>query len=112
MVMNDLTGISEQLKGAMTDVNKVTGDIQILIADVKEKGILDNVKGTLANVEGITQKINDGEGTLGALITDKSVYEDLQEIMGGAKRSTVIKEAVRYIKSKNKKEAKEPLPEK
>lgn len=106
-IMNDLTGVSESLKKAIADVQGVTANVNVIIDDVKKKDLVSNLKGTLANVEGVTQKINNGEGTLGALVTDKSLYQDLQELLGGAKRSTVIKEAIRYIRSKNRKEQEE-----
>jgi len=34
---------------------------------------------TLANLEEITTKINQGEGTIGKLVTDEEVYESAQE---------------------------------
>lgn len=101
-VLNDLTGVSNSARLALVDVKSVTGSVSDIMADVKKKDLVGNIKGTLVNVEDITKKINEGEGTLGLLITDKSVYEDLQEIMGGAKRSTVIRQAVRYVKGRNK----------
>lgn len=106
-ILNDLTGVSSTVKAALKDVKGVTGSVQAVIKDVEQKDLIANVKGTLANVEEITRAIKDGEGTVGMLIYDKSLHEDLQEILGGAKRSTVIKEAVRYVKSKNRKDKSE-----
>jgi len=103
-VLNDVTNMTGTVKKALVDVKGVTGDVQAVLADVKQKDLVGNIKGTLANVEDITRKINEGEGTVGMLINDKSLHQDLQELLGGAKRSTVIKEAVRYVKSKNREE--------
>lgn len=99
---DQVASVLNDLKGAMGDVKGVTGDVQAVIADVKQRDIIGNVKGTVVNVEDITKKINEGEGTLGMLVTDKSLYQDLQELLGGAKRSTVVKEAIRYVKKRNK----------
>ena len=38
----------------------------------------------LANLRSITEKINEGEGTVGALIADPTIYENLVSILGGA----------------------------
>ncbi len=43
------------------------------------------------HLEEITRKINSGQGTLGAIINDPTVFEDLKSMMGGAKRSSVLK---------------------
>lgn len=93
----------DDIKKALNDVSRVTGSVQAMISDLEQKKVVDNLKGTLANVEDITRKINQGEGTVGALITDKSLYEDIQAILGSASRSTVVKEAVRYAKERGEK---------
>ena len=103
-ILNDLTGVSASLKKAIADVQGVTSNVNVIIDDVKKKDLVSNLKGTLANVEGVTAKINNGEGTLGALVTDKSLYQDLQELLGGAKRSVAIREAIRYVRAKNVKD--------
>ena len=43
----------------------------------------------------ITTRVNAGEGTLGAVINDPTVYEDLKEILGNIKRNRVLRELVR-----------------
>jgi phospholipid/cholesterol/gamma-HCH transport system substrate-binding protein len=40
----------------------------------KANGILDQLNGTSQNLDAISGKINDGSGTVGALINDKSLY--------------------------------------
>jgi phospholipid/cholesterol/gamma-HCH transport system substrate-binding protein len=40
----------------------------------KANGILDQLHGTTQNLDAISGKINDGSGTVGALINDKSLY--------------------------------------
>ena len=42
-----------------------------------------------------------GEGTLGAVINDPTVYEDLKEVLGNVKRNRVLRELVRYSISNN-----------
>ena len=43
-----------------------------------------------------TTKISKGEGSLGAIINDPTVYEDLKEILGNVKRNRILRELVRY----------------
>jgi phospholipid/cholesterol/gamma-HCH transport system substrate-binding protein len=53
------------------------------------------------SLNSILNKIETGEGSLGALINDPTVYEDLKVILGGAKRSKVIKGLIQYTIKKN-----------
>src|SRR5262249_22178331 len=47
----------------------------------------------------ITGKIRAGEGTLGALVVDPSVYDDLRTVLGNVKRNKVLQELVRITVS-------------
>ncbi len=40
--------------------------------------------------------IRKGEGSLGALINDPTVYEDLRTVLGNVKRNFILRELVRY----------------
>ena len=37
-----------------------------------------------------------GEGTLGGLISDPTVYEDLRQVLGNVKRNRVLRALVRF----------------
>ena len=55
-----------------------------------------NDLGQAANdVKAITAKVKAGQGSLGAIINDPTVYEDLKEILGNLKRNRVLRELVR-----------------
>lgn len=45
---------------------------------------------SMAHMEEILRKIRMGEGSLGALINDPTVYEDIKAMTGGAKRSSIL----------------------
>lgn len=64
----------------------VYGDAKTLMADLSQSA---------ADVKAITGKIKAGEGTLGAVINDPTVYEDLKEVLGNIKRNRVLRELVR-----------------
>ena len=56
------------------------------------------------SIDNIVKKVERGEGSLGGIINDPTVYEDLKVILGGAKRSKTIKTLVRYTIKKKKEE--------
>jgi phospholipid/cholesterol/gamma-HCH transport system substrate-binding protein len=47
------------------------------------------------NLNSILQKINDGHGTLGALINDPGLYDDAKALVGGANRNRIVRNMVR-----------------
>lgn len=51
---------------------------------------LDNVTVATADIKSIAAKVNQGEGTVGALVNDKKIYSQLDETTAGL-RDTVIK---------------------
>jgi phospholipid/cholesterol/gamma-HCH transport system substrate-binding protein len=54
-----------------------------------------NLGGVAADLKAITGTIRSGEGTLGALVNDPSVYDDLRTILGNLKRNRILRELVR-----------------
>jgi phospholipid/cholesterol/gamma-HCH transport system substrate-binding protein len=43
----------------------------------------------------ILDKVNNGAGTLGALVNDPGLYEDARALVGGANRNRIIRNLVR-----------------
>jgi len=52
---------------------------------------------SMAHLENILAKIDRGDGTIGALINDPTVYEDMKSMTGGAKRSTILRYFMRQF---------------
>lgn len=64
------------------------------------------------NLNGILEKINNGTGTLGALINDPALYYDARALLGGANRNRIIRNLVRKtVKEGDQEQAKEPAPD-
>lgn len=69
-----------------TNVNASTSDLPKKINDLY---------GTMNHMKSIMSKIDHGDGTIGALVNDPSLYEDLKSLLGGANRNKVLKYFVR-----------------
>ncbi len=91
MELSDLTkkinGIADQTKDVLVSVNGIMNSAQ---------GSVDNVDAITGNLKTVTQKINQGNGTLGALVNDKQVYQslnsatvDIRETMSAARVGVV-----------------------
>lgn len=71
-----------------TDLKVMAADLRLLIADAKT-----------------------GKGTVGRLLTDPSVYEDIKVLLGNVRRNDAVKAMVRYaIEQEDKRAAESPRP--
>lgn len=65
---------------------------------------LDNVAAITDDLRAITAGMRQGKGTIGALLVDPSVYEDMKIVLGNVERNDVLRALVRYsIKQDEKK---------
>ena len=64
------------------------------------------VKRALVSISQIVEKVNNGSGTLGALVNDAGLYDEIRALVGGANRSRIIRNLVRKtIKDTNEAES-------
>lgn len=59
-------------------------------------GIIDNIYKTSGHFLSISKKIEEGRGTLGGLISDDSLYNDLKSLFGKASRNKLLRSVIRY----------------
>jgi phospholipid/cholesterol/gamma-HCH transport system substrate-binding protein len=57
---------------------------------------LTNVTAITADVRAIVSDMRAGKGTIGALLVDPSVYEDVKVVLGNVQRNDVLRALVRY----------------
>ncbi len=58
---------------------------------------LDNVAAITDDLRAITAGMRQGKGTVGALLVDPSVYEDMKIVLGNVERNDVLRALVRYL---------------
>jgi phospholipid/cholesterol/gamma-HCH transport system substrate-binding protein len=72
-------------------------DISDLIS--KTNQILDSAKDTMQNVDSISSKVNNGQGTMGALVNDKEIYQQVNAATEEAKvGATAFQENMEALK--------------
>jgi phospholipid/cholesterol/gamma-HCH transport system substrate-binding protein len=57
---------------------------------------VDDLAAITGDVRVMAQNMREGKGTLGALMVDPSVYEDLKLLLGNVQRNEVLRALVRY----------------
>jgi phospholipid/cholesterol/gamma-HCH transport system substrate-binding protein len=101
-ILVDVREISSQVRGGK-------GLLHAILYDPAGGELVNNLSSAAKSADNIVKKVERGEGTLGGIINDPTVYEDLKVILGGAKRSTIIKALIRYtIKKKKAEQGEEP----
>jgi phospholipid/cholesterol/gamma-HCH transport system substrate-binding protein len=72
-----LVQTERELKPILVKVNQLADSLN----DLELKRVVNNANTTMANLSAITDKINKGEGSLGALINDKKTVDNLNKTM-------------------------------
>ncbi len=94
----NLTETSQSINSVMAALNKGRGAHEL--------------NRTLKNIRILTEKLNRGEGTVGALLNDATLYEDLKHLIGGANRNSILKFFVRQAVKSSDEGKKEELEQK
>lgn len=86
--LNTMMGsVNRQLPTLMTKANSVMDNTETLtrnLSGLDVQGTMNRVNMTLDNVEQMTAKLNSNEGTLGLLMRDPSLYNNLSNTMNSA----------------------------
>jgi phospholipid/cholesterol/gamma-HCH transport system substrate-binding protein len=91
-IMSQIGDLGKKLEGSLGGLS------QALSGDPQHPGLIqkidrlvsdnhDNVSATIANLKDVTDKLNKGEGTLGKLINDPKLHDDLVATIGEIKAS-------------------------
>ncbi|MBA3848373.1 MAG: hypothetical protein C0502_00060 [Opitutus sp.] len=95
---DELLGAVGEIRTAAADARVFMSDTRGIVADVKAgKGAIgallydpataDNLKLTMNNLRDLSAKLNRGEGTLGKLLADDSMYKEIQGVVKKADRA-------------------------
>ncbi len=60
------------------------------------------LRGAITQLNQILEKINNGTGTIGALINDASLYDDVKTLLGGVNRNRIVRNLVRQTLKEGK----------
>ncbi len=63
-----------------------TGKVAVDDAKVQITGLLGSAEKVMGDAKGLTERIASGKGTIGALLADKEMYDDIREMMKDMKR--------------------------
>lgn len=87
-----------RLEKILKNLENLTSNTNKLMSTINDKNLnstIANFKQSSDSMSKITKQIEEGPGSLHALIYDQSLHEDMRTLMGGANRSKVLKYFIR-----------------
>jgi len=97
----DIGESARLLKSLLANLQSGEGILPKLLSKEGSGEMLDDLTAAIHSLNSVAQKIDSGDGTLGKLINDPSIYDDLADLLRGAKKSWFVKRLVK----KGRKEA-------
>jgi phospholipid/cholesterol/gamma-HCH transport system substrate-binding protein len=105
----------KKIAGAFSELGTAAGEVASLINDAKKspnsavhqlvygdsRELFADLSTAVKGIKDMVDKVQRGEGTLGGVINDPTVYEDLKEILGNVKRNALLRALVRFSISNN-----------
>ncbi|WP_164011232.1 MlaD family protein [Pyxidicoccus trucidator] len=94
--LRELGAAAGQLAGLIDDAKKSPNGAvhQLVYGDAS--GMFADLGSAAENLKTITATVAKGDGTVGGLISDPTVYEDLREVLGNVKRNRILRALVRF----------------
>ncbi len=84
-----------QIEKTFKDLSETATNLKQVSLQLKDSSAVAELGKTMKNLRSVSEKMKNGEGTIGALFNDASLYEDLKNLIGGANRNNVLKFFVR-----------------
>lgn len=81
----------------LEQIRKGNGLVHALVyGDTDSQHLMTNVNAMSDDLRAIVSGVRAGKGTLGALLVDPSVYDDLKALLGNTERNSILRALVRY----------------
>ena len=89
-------GVLSEMETVVSDIRKGPGLLHNVIYRDDNGEFISNLNQATHEIQVLTAEIKEGRGTLGALIKDPSIYEDLKLLLGNVQRNATVKALMRY----------------
>jgi phospholipid/cholesterol/gamma-HCH transport system substrate-binding protein len=111
-MIQTLQSATQALAAVAEELATGEGTLPRLMQDQEyAESFLEDLHGLVENLRSATQKIDEGEGTAGALINDPQMYKDIENVVRGVKSSKVLSWFIRNRRKKGEKVEQKELKE-
>lgn len=87
---------AEEVAAITRDVRTGNGGLHQIIYGQESAQVVTNAAAATASLRDVMADIRAGRGTVGALLTDPSLYEDMKSLVGNVQRNEILRAMVRY----------------
>lgn len=101
---NRLVHIMSHMEAAATSLNQTSKETYKLVSQMNTHGTGEKLGQSVEKLNTILAKIDKGEGTLGALINDPTLHNQLKSMLGASSRKNHVKSLLRTSIEKEEKE--------
>ena len=88
-------------KNVLNNLSRAARSIGAVAGDLERSHTVANLDRAAGDAAAIIGHVRAGQGTLGALVADPTVYEQLVTVLGGVQRSRILRALVRYAIAKD-----------
>jgi phospholipid/cholesterol/gamma-HCH transport system substrate-binding protein len=93
---SNLADATSEVAALMRDVRTGDGMMHDLVYERTGEEVMANVTAMSADLRAIVADIRAGRGTVGGLLVDPSIYEDVKRLVGNLQRNEILRALVRY----------------
>jgi phospholipid/cholesterol/gamma-HCH transport system substrate-binding protein len=113
--MNQFGSAADELALTLRGIREGNGPAKsLLYGDDSSQEFMGNLNAMSRDLRHIVADVKAGKGTVGALLVDPSVYEDMKMLLGNVERNKTLRALVRYSIKRDEKapsvEVKDPAP--
>lgn len=87
---------ANELAAITHDVRAGNGGLHNIIYGTDSSDAVANINQATAGLRDIVRDVQHGRGTIGALLVDPSLYDDLKSLVGNVQRNDILRAMVRY----------------
>jgi phospholipid/cholesterol/gamma-HCH transport system substrate-binding protein len=92
----ELAGAAREIQAVVRAVREGDGVLHTLVYAEDQGNFLRDLNEMSATLNRVVQDIDKGRGTVGGLVRDPTVYEDLKTVLGNVKRNVLLKALIRF----------------
>jgi phospholipid/cholesterol/gamma-HCH transport system substrate-binding protein len=95
-IAKNMSKATDELAKTLEAIRTGKGAAHELVYGEDGGKLTQDVAAVMKDVKAIVADVRAGKGTIGALLTDPSLYEDMKSILGNVERNQVLRAIVRY----------------
>lgn len=100
-LVENLNGTGQRIDSLVKEIQEGDGLIHDLVYTDEGQSMLADLKDVSADIKDIVSATKRGEGTIGGLLVDPTIYQDVKILLGKAQRNKILKAYVRDTLRRN-----------